>query len=50
MTHPRVAVVVPLYYGASTIGPCLKSLLALDYPADSIQIIVVENGSTDDYP
>lgn len=44
---PTVSVVIPVYNGADVIGPCLESLLRQRYPAESCEIIVVENGSTD---
>jgi len=44
---PDVTVVVPVRDGAGVIGPCVESLLALDYPADRLEIVVVDNGSTD---
>ena len=43
-----ITVVVPVFNRASHIGPCLESLLRLDYP--SYEIIVVDNGSTDTTP
>lgn len=43
----RVAVIVPVFNGAATIGACIESLLALDYPPSALEIIVIENGSTD---
>jgi glycosyltransferase involved in cell wall biosynthesis len=33
--------------GKATIGECIRSLLAGDYPAEGREIIVVDNGSTD---
>jgi len=47
-TFPTVTVVVPVYNGAMTIANCLESLLAQTYPQDRYEIIVVENGSTDE--
>ena len=44
---PSVSVVVPAYQAAATIGQCLSSLVAQDYPADLLEIIVVDDGSTD---
>ena len=29
------------------VGGCIESILALDYPADRIEVILVDNGSTD---
>ncbi len=43
--NPSVSVIVPVYNGARTIRACLESLLGQRYPCE---IIVVENGSTDD--
>ena len=45
---PKVSVIVPVYNGAATIGTCLESLLNQNYPAEAYEIIVVENGSTDE--
>jgi hypothetical protein len=45
---PRVSVIVPAYQAADTIADTLDSLFASDYPTDSIQTIVVDDGSTDD--
>ena len=47
-SFPTVTVVVPVYNGAITIGNCLESLLAQTYPPDRYEIVVVENGSTDE--
>jgi glycosyltransferase involved in cell wall biosynthesis len=43
----QVSVVVPVYNGAQTIGLCLDSLMNLDYPRSQLEIIVVDNNSTD---
>ena len=45
--RPAISVVIPVYNGAVTIGACLESLLNQNYPAEAYEIIVVENGSTD---
>lgn len=44
---PFVSVVVPVLNGERTLRDCLVSLLAVDFPADRREIIVVDNGSTD---
>ncbi len=44
---PSVSVIVPVHNGEVTIGACVESLLALDYPKDKLEIIVVDNRSTD---
>jgi len=43
----RISVVVPVHNGEKTIAACIESLLALDYPRDDIEIIIVDNRSTD---
>ena len=43
-----VSIVIPVYNGAATIAACLESTLNQTYPADAYDVIVVENGSTDD--
>jgi len=45
---PRVSVVVPVRNGAGEIDRLLSSLLALDWPEQHLEIIVVDNGSSDD--
>lgn len=44
---PSVSIVVPVYNGELTIGKCLKSIMSLEYPADKVEVIVVDDGSTD---
>tara|TARA_Y100000310_G_scaffold343799_1_gene453094 strand:+ start:6233 stop:7465 length:1233 start_codon:yes stop_codon:yes gene_type:complete len=45
---PRVSVIVPAYNEEKTITKTISSLLNLDYPKDKLEIIVVDDGSTDD--
>ena len=44
---PTVAVVVPCFNEEDTVELTMNSLLGLDYPAHLLQIIVVDDGSTD---
>jgi len=44
---PRVAIVVPCWDEESTVAGTVESLLALDYPADKLSLILVNDGSTD---
>ncbi|HEY7529054.1 MAG TPA: glycosyltransferase [Gemmatimonadota bacterium] len=44
---PRVSVVVPAWNAAATLGGCLDSLLALRFPREEMEIVVVDNASTD---
>lgn len=43
-----VSVIVPVYQGADVLGPCIAGLLASDLPRDQWELIVVDDGSTDD--
>jgi len=44
---PKVSIIVAAYNSQQTIEECLKSILALDYPEDSIEVIVMDGGSKD---
>ncbi|MCL6557240.1 MAG: mycofactocin biosynthesis glycosyltransferase MftF [Firmicutes bacterium] len=45
---PRVTVVIPVKNRPREIRECLYSLSLLDYPEEKLEIIVVNDGSTDD--
>jgi cellulose synthase/poly-beta-1,6-N-acetylglucosamine synthase-like glycosyltransferase len=47
---PSVAVIVPCYNEAATVAGTCDSLLALDYPKDKLEVILVDDGSTDATP
>jgi glycosyltransferase involved in cell wall biosynthesis len=47
---PRVTVVIPAFNEERFIGACLDSVLQLDYPPRKIEILVIDNGSTDSTP
>jgi biofilm PGA synthesis N-glycosyltransferase PgaC len=42
-----VSIIVPAYNEEKTVGKTLDSLLALDYPPEKLNIVVVSDGSTD---
>src|SRR5579872_7357569 len=42
-----VSIVLAVYNGAEFVRAKLESILALDYPRELVQIIVVSDGSTD---
>jgi cellulose synthase/poly-beta-1,6-N-acetylglucosamine synthase-like glycosyltransferase len=46
--YPVVGIIVPAYNEEDTITGTLYSLLNLDYPKDKLEIIVINDGSTDD--
>jgi O-antigen biosynthesis protein len=44
---PQVSVIVPVFNSATTIQACVESLRTLDYPKENLELIVIDNGSTD---
>lgn len=44
---PHVAIIVPCWNEAGTVAVTIESLLALDYPKRKLEIILVDDGSTD---
>ena len=44
---PFVSVIIPVYNRSHDISTCLESLLKLDYPEHKLEIIVVDDASTD---
>src|SRR5665811_2279579 len=49
-THMSVAVIVPCYNEATTVAQTCESLLSLDYPKENLEVILVDDGSTDSTP
>src|SRR5437870_13786471 len=47
---PRVSVVVPVFNAQETIRECIQSLLDLNYPKANLELIFVDNASTDRTP
>lgn len=46
--HKRVSVIVPVWNNAGQLLRCITALQAQDYPKHLHEIVVVDNGSTDD--
>ncbi len=44
---PRASIVIPTRNGWDMLEPCLASLRQTDWPGDTMEIIVVDNGSTE---
>jgi cellulose synthase/poly-beta-1,6-N-acetylglucosamine synthase-like glycosyltransferase len=44
---PQVSVVIPAYNEERNIGRCLDALLAAGYPRERLEVLVVDDGSTD---
>lgn len=49
-TMPLVAVIVPCWNEAATVAATCNSLLALHYPKELLEVILVNDGSTDTTP
>jgi glycosyltransferase involved in cell wall biosynthesis len=47
-TTPCYSIIVPVYNGAETLADCLMRLTQQKYPADCYEVVVVDDGSTDD--
>lgn len=50
MSEPRVTCVVPAYDYGRYLAAAIDSALAQDYPADRLEVLVVDDGSTDETP
>jgi cellulose synthase/poly-beta-1,6-N-acetylglucosamine synthase-like glycosyltransferase len=44
---PRISIIVAAYNSQDTIEECLRSILAQNYPADAVEVIVMDGGSKD---
>lgn len=44
---PKVSIVIPAYNEEKHIVECLNCVMAIDYPKDKVEIIFVDDGSTD---
>lgn len=45
--EPRIAIVMPAFNEEGVIAHSLRSLLALDYPPEKLELVAVNDGSTD---
>jgi cellulose synthase/poly-beta-1,6-N-acetylglucosamine synthase-like glycosyltransferase len=46
-SYPKISIIIAAYNSQQTIGECIESILALDYPENSIEVIVMDGGSKD---
>ena len=44
---PNISVLIPAYNEEKNIGRCISSVMTLDYDKDKMEIIVIDDGSTD---
>ncbi|NQU73807.1 MAG: glycosyltransferase, partial [Candidatus Omnitrophica bacterium] len=45
--QPFISIIIPVLNSQNTIGDCLKSITAQDYPKDKLEILIADGGSTD---
>jgi len=50
MALPTVTIAVPAYQAEATIQKCIECLLSQDYPKELLEILIVDNHSTDKTP
>lgn len=46
-TFPTVAIIVPCWNEEKTVHGTIESLLAMEYPKEKLQLVIVDDGSTD---
>lgn len=47
MVNPLISIIIPTYNEQDNIGKCLDSVLMQNYPKDKLDIIVIDDNSTD---
>jgi cellulose synthase/poly-beta-1,6-N-acetylglucosamine synthase-like glycosyltransferase len=47
-THPTLAIIIPARDEAAVIGACLRSIATQGWPADRLEVLVIDDGSRDD--
>jgi biofilm PGA synthesis N-glycosyltransferase PgaC len=45
---PSISVLIPAHNESEYVGPCIESFLNTNYPEDKLDIIVIDDGSTDE--
>jgi glycosyltransferase involved in cell wall biosynthesis len=45
---PSISILIPTYNSSRSLKECLDSIKSQDYPADRVEIIIIDAGSTDD--
>jgi mycofactocin glycosyltransferase len=48
ITHPSISVVIPVYNRTQQLTNCLRSVCLQSYPVDRFEILVIDDGSTED--
>ncbi len=45
--YPTVSIVIPVYNSEASLEVCLESIAGQSYPVDRLEVLLVDNGSTD---
>lgn len=45
--HKKVSIIIPTYNEAKYLPSCLESIVNVNYPRGKVEVIVIDNGSTD---
>ena len=45
--EPSISIIIPAYNEEKTISKCIESVLESDYPKEKLEVMVVDDGSTD---
>ncbi|MCL2642853.1 MAG: glycosyltransferase family 2 protein [Candidatus Bathyarchaeota archaeon] len=48
--RPTVSIIMPCYNEGAAIADAISAVLSLDYPKDKMELVVVDDGSTDNTP
>jgi cellulose synthase/poly-beta-1,6-N-acetylglucosamine synthase-like glycosyltransferase len=46
--YPKVTILIPAHNEGKVIGPTVEAMLALDYPRECLDVLVINDGSSDD--
>ena len=47
MSTPAYSIVIPTFRRGESLAECLQSLCALDYPADALEVVIIDNGGVE---
>ena len=44
---PRYSIVIPTYRRGESLGECLESVCAFEYPLDALEVVIIDNGGAE---
>lgn len=45
--HPYISIIIPVYNGEKTLALCVESIAKQSYPLEKMEVVIINNGSTD---